>query len=234
VQDLDARADLLRHQRETLPELAEIAELRRNRSAIEAQLRDAQIVVTDLTAEQDNVDADVEQVKARRVRDRDRMDKGLISNPKDLERMTHELQSLERRIGTLEEEEIGVMERLEEAQTSLDSLTAQAAAADQRLAALAEARDARFAEIDDQLATVAQERSPAADGLPGDLLALYDRLRSQKGGVGAAALRARSCGGCQLTLDNAELADIKAAPSNEVLRCEQCQRILIRTAESGL
>lgn len=180
------------------------------------------------------MDADVEQVKARRTRDRDRMDQGLISNPKDLERMSHELESLERRISTLEDDEIEVMERLEEAQRSLDSLTAQLAAADGRLVALSDSLDSKTAAIDAQLAALAQERIPTAAGLPADLLALYDRLRAQKGGIGAAALRARECGGCRLTVDNAEMAVIKAAPSDEVIRCEECQRILVRTSESGL
>ena len=234
MQDLDARADQLRHQRETLPELAELAQLRVTREVVDAQVRDARILVDDLTAEQEKVDADVELVKARRVRDRDRMDQGLISNPKDLERMSHELESLERRISTLEDDEIEVMERLEEAQGSLDSLVAQLAAIDERLTALTASRDTKAADIDAQLAAVAQDRMPASAGLPEDLLALYDRLRSAKGGVGAAPLRARACGGCRLTLDNAELAVIKAAPSDEVIRCEECQRILVRTSESGL
>ncbi len=86
----------------------------------ERDQRDAQIVVDDLTEEQEKVDADVEAVKARRQRDRDRMDQGLISNPKDLERMSHELESLERRITDLEDQELEVMERLEEAQGTLD------------------------------------------------------------------------------------------------------------------
>ena len=50
-----------------------------------------------------------------------RMDQGLITNPKDLERMGDELESLERRISSLEDVEIEVMEKLEEAQGDLDS-----------------------------------------------------------------------------------------------------------------
>ena len=65
--------------------------------------------------------------------------------------------------------------------------------------------------------------------MPADLLALYDRLRASKNGVGVAELRARQCGGCMLSLDNAELADIGAKAEDEVVRCEQCQRILVRT-----
>ena len=162
------------------------------------------------------------------------MDQGLITNPKDLERMQQELVSLERRISTLEDEELEVMEQLEEAQALLESLTAQVVAADARLGELTKARDERWGEIDEQLAGIVRDRGPAVDGLPADLLALYDRLREQKGGVGAALLRARACSGCQLTIDNAELQVIRSAPSDEVIRCEECQRILVRTSESGL
>jgi predicted nucleic acid-binding Zn-ribbon protein len=126
------------------------------------------------------------------------------------------------------------MERLEEAQRTLDALTAQVAEADEKLAALATARDEKLAEIDAALAQVESERGPSVEGLPEDLLALYDKLRAQKGGVGAAALHQRRCTGCQLGLDNAELAVIKSSPSDLVIRCEECSRILVRTSESGL
>jgi predicted nucleic acid-binding Zn-ribbon protein len=197
-------------------------------------VRDAQIQVDDLTVEQTKVDNDVEQVKTRRTRDRERMDQGLITNPKDLERMQHELVSLERRITSLEDDELEVMARLEDAQKDVDSLTAQLQAADARLVELGKARDEKAAAIDGELAEIDRERAPAVADLPADLLALYDRLRDQKGGVGAAALRARACTGCQLTIDNAELAVIRAAADDQVIRCEECQRILIRTPESGL
>lgn len=234
MQELDLRADQLRHQRRTLPELAEIAELTALQVRLRSQLTDAETAVEDLTAEQEKVDADVETVKARRTRDRDRMDQGLITNPKDLERMTHELESLDRRISDLEDAELEVMERLEDAQAGLDSLQAQVTATQQRLAVLTASRDDKSAVIDTQLGDLAVERGPLAAGLPSDLSALYDRLRESKGGVGAAELRARECGGCRLTLDPAELSAIKAAGEDEVIRCEQCQRILVRTAQSGL
>lgn len=162
------------------------------------------------------------------------MDSGAISNPKDLERMTHELASLERRISTLEDEELEVMARLEDAQRDLDTLVAQVAEADARLAELSAARDEKGAALDAQLLDVEAQRGPSVEGLPADLLALYDKLRVQKGGIGAAELRQRRCTGCQLGIDNAELSRIKALPVDEVVRCEECSRILVRTAESGL
>ena len=234
MQELDSRADQLRHQRSSLPEIAEIATLEGKRTDVENLARDARIVVDDLTAEQKKVDQDVEAVKARRTRDRDRMDQGLISNPKDLERMQHELESLERRISSLEDDELEVMEKLEEAQAELTKLEGMVAESDEQLVALATARDEKLASIEEQLTEVVGKRGPAVEGLPADLLALYDRLREQKGGVGAAELRARQCGGCRLSIDASELTRIRGLAEDEVVRCEECQRILVRTSESGL
>jgi predicted nucleic acid-binding Zn-ribbon protein len=234
VQELDARADQLRHQRTTLPESIRIRELETGRGDVDDRLRDARIVVDDLTVEQKKADADVEQVKVRRTRDRDRMDQGLISSHKDLERMQHELESLERRISSLEDAELEIMEQLEEAQRTADSLTTQLAGTDAQIAELMGVRDARWNEIDAAIAEIEAARGPATEGLPEDLLALYERIRAQKGGIGAAALRARQCGGCHMTIDAAELSAIRATAPDVVVRCEECQRILVRTPESGL
>ena len=233
VAELDSRAAQLRHQRAHLPELAEIASLEAERTEITDQVRDARIVVDDLTVEQAKADREVEQVRARRERDRTRMDTGQVTNPKDLERMQHELVSLERRITTLEDAELEVMEALEQAQQVLDALGIRADDVDARLAELVAARDEKRAAIDASLEEVSAARGPASEGMPEDLMALYERLREQKG-IGAALLRARQCGGCNMTLDASELSRIKAAPADEVIRCEECQRILVRTDESGL
>ncbi len=224
----------MRHQLANLPEIAEAAALEVARRDLDNQARDARIVVDDLIAEQEKIDADVDAVRARRERDRDRMDRGLISNPKDLERMTHEMASLERRISSLEDDELEVMERVEEAQTASDSLASRIAATDIRLADLAAARAEKTREIEAELTSLTDRRGPLAADLPGDLVALYDRLRAAKAGIGAALLRARECGGCRLSLDAAELTAIRAAAADEVIRCEQCQRILVRTDESGV
>jgi predicted nucleic acid-binding Zn-ribbon protein len=142
--------------------------------------------------------------------------------------------SLERRITSLEDDEIEVMERLEEAQARLDKLTAELADTHERIATVTAERDAKLAEIDRSFEELAMRRGPVAAELPTDLVGLYDRLRESKGGVGAALLRARRCEGCMLDLDHAELATIRAAAPDDVIRCEECSRILVRTAESGL
>jgi predicted nucleic acid-binding Zn-ribbon protein len=234
LQKLDAAADHLRHQRAHLPEDEQIVALTTRRSDVLGRSRDQEIVVGDLTSAQEKADADVEQVKARRKRDQDRMDQGLIGNPKDLERMQHEMETLQRRISTLEDEELEVMEDLEGAQSELTAMRTDLAETDERLAAVTEVRDKKYADIGAELQRIEGERAPLVAVMPADLLALYERLRTNKNGIGAAELRARQCGGCMLSLDNADLADIRTKAEDEVVRCEQCQRILVRTSESGL
>jgi predicted nucleic acid-binding Zn-ribbon protein len=197
-------------------------------------VRDAQIAVDDLTREQKKADQDVEQVKARRTRDQDRMDKGLVTSPKDLERMQQELVSLSRRISELEDTELEVMEQLETAQAERARLTERLAAIEARTTELTVSRDATAGDVTREAGQVTDQRKVVADGVPADLLALYEKVRAQKGGVGAAALRARRCGGCSLELTAADLGTIAKAPLDEVLRCEECNRILVRTSESGI
>ena len=234
LQSLDSRADQLRHQRATLPEIAEMEELTAHQRELEAQRIDQQMIVDDLQVEQAKVDADVESVRARQTRDQQRIDQGLIANPKDLQHMQAEMESLQRRITSLEDQELEVMEQLEEAQSTLAQLAQQAEAAQVRLTDVTASRTHKTGAIDHELAGVEAERTTLAAELPADLLALYDRLRAAKGGVAAAELRARECGGCRLSVDPAELGVIRAAAEDDVVRCEECQRILVRTAESGL
>ena len=162
------------------------------------------------------------------------MDRGLVTNPKDLEHMQQELVSLSRRISELEDAELEVMEQLETAQGEQARHTSRIAEIDARVAELTESRDARAGETTAQGRRVTDERKVTAEGVPADLLALYERIRAQKGGVGAAVLRQRRCSGCSLELTASDLGSIAKAASDEVVRCEECQRILVRTAESGV
>ncbi len=234
VQALDSRLDTLRHRAANLPETAELRRLSAELGELRVTEGTLRTEVDDLTRDQRRADADVEQVRTRRVRDQQRLDSGAVSNPKDLARLQHELTSLDRRIAELEDAELEVMERLETAQTVLADTRARMQQVATTGRELTGVRDERAAEVQAEAETVARDRAEAVTGLPADLLDLYERLRSQKDGVGAAHLRARRCEGCGLQLDSAELASIAGARSDEVVRCEECGRILVRTAESGL
>ena len=82
VQELDSQIDTLTHQLATIPEAAAAEGSRAAPHPVDNGLRDLRIRVEDLTAEQKRADADVEQVKARRVRDQDMVDSGRSATPR--------------------------------------------------------------------------------------------------------------------------------------------------------
>ncbi|KQX76493.1 hypothetical protein ASD10_09355 [Aeromicrobium sp. Root472D3] len=233
LQAQDARLAQLQHRKNTLPELAEITALEARFKELDGQRIEHDTAVSDLTRAQKKADAEVEMVKTRRTRDEERLNSGAVSNPKDLASLQHELVALERRIGTLEDEELEIMQSLEEAQARLTNVQGDLSAVTAELEQKVAARDAAIAVLDEQASAAQTDRATSAADVPDDLVTLYDKLRGQYG-TGAAALRARRCEGCRLEINGADLRELAAQPEDDVLRCPECSRILVRTAESGL
>ena len=231
--DLDTELTRLEHRRRGLPEVAEVEKI----EARDAELRDAiaaaQASERDLAREQFKAEADVEQVRSRATRDRERLGAGQVSSPRELESLQSEIASLERRQSELEDVELEVMERREVAQATYDGLVEERDQLSARRETAAAKRDEVLAELAGQSGKATEQRTSVATGIPEDLLALYDKLHAQHG-VGAAALRRGQCQGCRLSLNTVDLNRIRAADKDEVLRCEECRRILVRTPESGL
>lgn len=234
LQAADTAIAQLRHRRANLPEHAELAKLAEEQSSAAADLVEAETQVSDLELAQRQAETDLEPVRQRRIRNQQRIDDGSVGDAKALSGLVEEVQHLERRINDLEDAELEVMEQLEEATKRRDDLAARTAEIDRRVAEVTERRDAALAAVDAELADQAKVRDLVAQDIPADLLKLYERVRAGHGGVGAAELRARRCTGCQLEVNAADLRVFTAAAEDEVLRCEECSRILVRTVNSGL
>ncbi|MFE0646628.1 zinc ribbon domain-containing protein [Streptomyces sp. NPDC058877] len=234
VQALDVRLQQLAHKRKALPEHAEIESLTKDLSQLRDLLVAAQTEESDCGREQTKAEQDVDQVRQRAARDQQRLDSGSVSSPKDLENLQREIVSLAKRQGDLEEVVLEVMERREAVQERLAELTERVSAVQAKADDAAVRRDAAQAELDVEAASVAKERELVAASVPADLIKLYEKLREQQGGVGAARLYQRKCEGCHIELNITELNEVRAAAKDAVVRCENCRRILVRTAESGL
>jgi len=232
--DLDAELGRLEHRRQGLPEHAELDRLEKR----DAELRDA---VASLEAEQGDLqraqikaETDVEQVRNRIDRDRQRLEAGQVSSPRELENLQSEVESLVRRQSDLEEIVLDVMERREGVQERREAALSEREEIAANRESVTARRDAALGEIGEQAGKASDRRAAVAGEEPQDLLDLYERMRVQHGGVGAAALRRGRCEGCHLSMTTVDLNSIRAADPDEVLRCEECRRILVRTPESGL
>ncbi|MFE2511107.1 zinc ribbon domain-containing protein [Streptomyces naganishii] len=234
VQALDVRLQQLAHKRRSLPEHAEIESLTKDLTQLRDLLVAAQTEESDTAREQTKAEQDVDQVRQRAARDQQRLDSGAVTSPKDLSNLQHEIASLAKRQADLEDVVLEVMERRESAQERVAELTGRVASVQSKIDDATARRDASLEELDGEASSVTKEREVIAGSVPADLLKLYDKLREQQGGIGAAKLYQRTCQGCRQELAITELNEIRAAAPDTVVRCENCRRILVRTAESGL
>ncbi len=130
----------------------------------------------------------------------------------------------------LEDEELEIMEAEEPLERERRPLRERLGAIAQRSEELAEALRAEEAVLDEQLDALVARRRSAAALLPEALAERYEQLRQRLGGTGAAPLVGDRCGGCHLTLPSMEVERIRRLPADEVVTCEQCGRILVRSS----
>jgi predicted nucleic acid-binding Zn-ribbon protein len=229
---VDAELSRTAHRRRTLPELAEIAEVETKVRALRDSLVAVQTSASDLDREIAKQEREIESVRAREDRDRTLLSSGAVS-AKQMTDVEHELQTLQRRQTALEDDLLEAMERREALELDGKRTGAEVDQAELALADAVRRRDEAFLDLDTTTARRDGDRAGLVPRFPADLLALYERVRAQRG-IGAALLRARRCGACQLDIDRNAIAEIKSAPEDAVIQCENCGAILVRTLESGL
>jgi predicted nucleic acid-binding Zn-ribbon protein len=229
----DVALTQLAHRRRNLPEVAAVETAEEAVQTYSAEVIRTDTDVRDLGREVKRLESDVDTVRQREVKDQRLLDTAGVS-AKQLTDLQHELDSLKRRQSDLEDQELDLMERLEEAekaqataQSSLEQAKADLERAEQQ-------RDDALADITDGVTRHEGVRAHIAVEVSAPLLTLYDRIRKQTGTTGAAILKARRCEGCRIELFGTELAGARNAAPDEVLRCDNCGRILVRTPESGL
>jgi predicted nucleic acid-binding Zn-ribbon protein len=223
----------LAHRKRTLPELAAVEAAQEAQRTLSGDVVRAETEVRDLDREQKRLEGDVDTVRQRAARDQSRIDSG-GATPKEITGLQHELESLNRRQSDLEDQVLELMERREAADAALATAQTGLAAAQTDQERAEQQRDDALADIADATQQHQAKRDEIAGTVPQPLLAQYDRIAKQTGGTGAAHLHAGRCEGCRIEFYGTELATYRNADPHTVLRCENCGRILVRTAESGL
>lgn len=230
--DVDAELSRVEHRRRTLPELAEVADVEQT---VQAK-RDARVAgetaLGDLDREVKRQEKEVDAVRAREDRDRGLLAGGTVS-AKQMTDLEHELATLQRRQNTLEDELLELMERREAVELDGQHAAVELAKAEEAMADAHRRRDETLADLDTTQARRDADRAKLVGGFPEALLALYERVRKNKG-IGAALLRARRCGACRIELDRSAISRIASTAPDEVVTCDECGAIMVRTPESGL
>jgi uncharacterized protein len=231
LQQLDTKLNQLEHKAKSLPQLAQLAAISADLVALRGTAAEKLGAKEDADLELSRLEADVAVVEARIKRDTERLEAS--SSVKDVAAFEQELAALRKRRDDLEEIELTVMERVEEAEALVSSSAADVAALMERQSALEAERDAALAEITNERTHAAANRQTIASKVPEDLLALYTKQRDRYG-FGASLLQygTSSANGVKL-LEN-DLQAIRAAAPDDVIICPSSDAILVRTNESGL
>jgi predicted nucleic acid-binding Zn-ribbon protein len=232
LQSLDTRLQQLAHRLGSLPQAAPLAELAGRDTTVRGTRAEAIGSLDDARTELKRLESDVAMVEARIARDGDRLQH--TSSVKDVTALEAELASLARRLSDLEDQELAVMERVENAEGVLAGIDEERASIAAETTKLEAERDESAAGLATEREAAERDRVVVSGGVPADLLALYEQRRARGAGVGAALLRQRTCQGCNMTLTGSDLDTVRRSAPDDVLLCPECDRILVRTEESGI
>ncbi len=228
LQANDTTADQLRHRRETLPERARLVELDERHRALEQETAEPRAERDRLAREQKRLEDEVATVEEKAASVDRQLYGGGVTSPKEAQALQADLESLKRRQSQLEDMVLEVMEQLEPVEAALaesDAALGQVATERAQVeAALADAEQA----VEAELAQVTAARAELAAQVPTELLAEYERLRPQMGGIAVARLSGPTCQGCHLTLAAAEVDEIRRRPADALVHCPDCGRLLVR------
>ncbi len=228
VQEHDTAADRLRHRRQHLPELAELQQCEDDLAALEATLGEIDAQAAEAGRVQRRVEGELSLLESKLSELDAKLYSGAVTVPRELEAMQHEGAAMRERRATLEDEVLEAMGGREELDEQLADLRRRRDELDARGAALRAAVAEARAGIDGELAAELAARQDAASAIPADVSTLYEQLRARLGGVAAAPLVNGRCGGCHLALPATEVDRLRKAPPETLVRCEQCERILVR------
>jgi len=211
----------------SLPEIEQLLHIDKRITTATDELAVVKAEADQIALELRRGEVDVETVTDRIKKDEARLASG-NATPKELEQLQHEVGTLKKRQEHLEEIELEIMIRS-------DAIVARSNTLNTDLASLQTLKDeisGRLKNATDEINKVIADKNTArnlvANQLEKPLIELYEKIRGNGGGVGAAALVGNKCNGCNLAINAVEMERIKSLAKDELLRCEECRRILVR------
>ena len=227
LQSLDNEIMQANTKLKSLPEIEQLLHIDKRITTATDELAVVKAEADQIALELRRGEVDVETVTDRIKKDETRLASG-NATPKELEQLQHEVGTLKKRQEHLEEIELEIMIRNDAVTARSNTLTTDLAS----LQTLKDEISGRLKNATDEINKVIADKNTArnlvANQIEKPLLELYEKIRGNGGGVGAAALVGNKCNGCNLAINAVEMDRIKSLAKDELLRCEECRRILVR------
>jgi predicted nucleic acid-binding Zn-ribbon protein len=211
----------------SLPEIEQLLHIDKRITAATEELATVKAEADQIALELRRGEVDVETVTDRIKKDEARLASG-NATPKELEQLQHEVGTLRKRQEALEEIELEIMVRSEAITARTNTLTTDLASLETLKAEINQRLTTASGEINTVITNKQSDRVKVVVKIEKPLIDLYEKIRTASGGVAAAALVGNKCNGCNLAINAVEMERIKSLAKDELLRCEECRRILVR------
>jgi predicted nucleic acid-binding Zn-ribbon protein len=225
VQEIDTAVDRLSARRDALASGEVVAGARAEADAAEIAFGELKLRLDELDRDQRRYGSELDSLTQKEAAEQKRMFDGSIANAKELAALQHEIEALAKRRSDREDELLALMEQRETVAAQAEEARVRSEALRDEVERVSEQADAELADVTGEIQRLRSDRESLAAELDPELLELYEDLRRQKKGVGAAALVDGICQACHEQLSAVELDRLKRTEG--VRRCEHCRRILV-------
>ena len=225
LQAIDLTIDRLGARRRALVSGAEVTQARATADTAEAELGELRLRLDALARDATRLEHEIDSLTKKAAAEEQRMYDGSVANAKELSSIQHEIENVRRRKGDREDELLVLMEQRESLEAAAGEADVRSTALRDEVDRVAIASGEELTAVEADLGAREAERASIASEIDAELLELYEDLRRQKKGVGAAALVDGVCQGCHEQLSAVELDRVKK--TSGIRRCEYCRRILV-------
>lgn len=229
--NVDAKRARLQHTAKHIPEQLNLEKIEGDRRARRAAAAQALGELEDAQAQLRRVESDVQTVVQRQHADEARLEKAATS--KEITAFETELASLKRRRDRLEGEQLELEEQVENLTAVYEARRDEMRTLEDEASDLLERRDLARVNIQAEAKEIGAARRTLLEGIPADLVALYEEVRG-KAGIGAAELVGNVSMASNETLEVVDMANVRRAAADEVLFCPMTGAILVRTERSDV
>ena len=169
-------------------------------------------------------EADLELVENRISKDKQRL--AVSSDSKVITGIQHELESLAKRQGELEEAQLILMESIDQSNLEQEAIQLERKRLQAELSAATESVALDIANLSTELSTVNGEMAEIRKAVSAELVELFDKIRVR--GTAVGKLKDSTCGACNMNLTSTAVGQLSAVPNDELAKCPECSAILVR------
>ncbi len=180
--------------------------------------------LNEVRSEHSTADHAVQAQRTKIKQNEDALYGGSVTNPKELEDLQMEQESLNRYLVTLEDRLLETMMELDEAEAAYENADAELDLIKANTAAKNTDLVAEKKQLEKDIERLESEREAALGNISAEDLATYEKLQDRFHGVVIAKVVGANCSICGVDLARSKLQDIQSG--SELIRCSQCNRIL--------